>query len=170
MNMAEVYTDASKITQMSYTLGEWWTRIWNYEHAQLVLLLIVLAMILYASVGCWLIAFGKGGYNYFYGLFEGTRMRWSRERELDAIWADGIYDLSIKLEEADKISADEKKLYLSRFGNLVPIKDLLPKNQSLTLKERLAAKWAKIIAPKTTKHPREQLAGLLRSKTTTTGG
>ena len=79
-----------------------------------------------------------------------------------------LLDLSEKLEEADKISADEKQVYLSRFGNVVPIKDLLPKNQPLTLKERLAAKWAYITAPKNKQHPREQLAGLLRSKKTTT--
>lgn len=168
MDMNEVSSDAARLTQAGHTFAEWFSMVWNYEYTQLIFLLIILSFIVYMSVGGWIIAFGRSGYNFIYDLFEGTRMRWNRERELDALFADMIYEGTLKLEEQDKISTDEKKLYLSRIGNLVPIKDLLPKNNNLTLKERLAAKWARITAPKDKQHPRELLAGMMRSKKATT--
>lgn len=98
-------------------------------------------------------------------LFEGRRMRLEREKFLNSAVADKIMDDLIELEEDPSIhmDADEKKLFAERFGRLLGVTDLLPKNDSRTLKQ-IIQDWRKqrAAAPAAVVHPQQALDNIFK--------
>ena len=111
-----------------------------------------------------------GGTRYLYSrvdalLFEGRRMRMKREKLLNAAIADKILDDLIELEEAASVqlTVDEKRLFAERFGRLLGMTDLLPKNDSRTLKQ-IIQDWRKqrAAASAAVVHPQKALDSIFK--------
>lgn len=165
---ALLLTDASRIAQFCPTCVDYSYWAWHHPLAQPVLVAALAACVFWFILGRKLVECGRNWLVRNTILLEGKYMRPERQRETDSDVADVVFDSLRKLHEDKKLTDEEYKYYEEKFGNLTPLRDLLPKGSTNTLLDKLKFKQSKKTSTPTKKQRRLQLATLLRGDTATT--
>jgi hypothetical protein len=149
----DTLNDAARLSQGLHTFLEYGTWMWDHPLFKPMAILAIVLLVFRP----YLIAMGMFFCKRVWHYYEGKKMHYRREKEVNSIAADVIYESLSEAVDQGKLTPAEKWLLIERFGNIVPLRDLLPKNDQKTIFEKIKDRLCKTKTPATVKEHRERL-------------